>query len=67
MENLKEGQILKHKYAERYIQIIAINDFKNKVTNIEETFCTYYWCGFGLVGNDLAEIIKRDYELYKNI
>ena len=66
IKDLKEGQILKHKPTERYIQIIAINDFKNKETNNEETFCTYYWCGFGLVGNDLAENIKRDYEVLKN-
>jgi hypothetical protein len=67
MQNLKEGQVLKHKYSERYIHIIALNDFKNKETTEEETFCTYYWCGIGLVGNDLAENINRDYEVYKDI
>lgn len=67
MKNLKEGQVLKHKYSERYIQIIAVNDFNNKQTNKEETFCTYYWCGFGLVANDFAADIVREYQVYKEI
>jgi hypothetical protein len=50
--NLKEVQILKYKNKERYIRIIAINDFINKETKEKETFCTNYWCGLGLVGND---------------
>lgn len=66
MKNLKEEQVLKHKYSERYIQIIAVNNFENKETNKEETFCTYYWCGIGLVGNDLLQNIERDYEIFEN-
>lgn len=65
MKNLKEGQVLKHKCSERYIQIIAINDFKNKETNKEEAFCTYYWSEYGMVGTDLLENIVRDYKLIR--
>ena len=36
-------------------------------TNIEEAFCTYYWCEYGLVGTDLLENIERDYEVHKDI
>lgn len=59
----QKDQILKHKHIERYILIIAINDFKNNKTNIEETFCTFYWLEYGLVGTDLLENIERDYEV----
>ena len=67
MENLKEGQILKHKQSGRYIKVLAIHNFKNLETNEEKLFCTYYWCGFGLVGTDLLEKIESDYEVYKDI
>jgi hypothetical protein len=64
---IKPNQVLKHKHVERYILIIAVNKFKNNKTNVEEAFCTYYWCEYGLVGTDLLENIERDYEVYKNI
>jgi hypothetical protein len=67
MENLKEGQILKHKQSGRYIKVLAIHNFKNLETNEEKLFCTYCWCGFGLVGTDLLEKIERDYEVHKDI
>ena len=41
--------------------------FKKINTNVEETFCTYYWCEYGLVGTDLLENIERDYEVYEDI
>lgn len=64
---IEEKQVLKHKHVERYIQIIAVNKFKNIYTNLEETFCTYYWCEYGLVGTDLLENIERNYEVYEDI
>lgn len=63
---IEEKQVLKHKHVERYIQIIAVNKFKKINTNVEETFCTYYWCEYGLVGTDLLENIERDYVLNLN-
>ncbi len=60
---IHKDQVLKHKHVERYILIIAVNNFKNNKTNLEETFCTFYWCEYGLVGNDLLENIERDYEV----
>ena len=41
---IQKNQVLKHKHVERYILIIAVNKFKNNTTNVEEAFCTYYWC-----------------------
>lgn len=62
IKDLKKGQILKNKPSERYIKIIAVNDFINKETKEKETFSTYYWCTYGLIVTDLAENIERDYE-----
>jgi hypothetical protein len=62
-----ENQILKHKHVERYIKIITVNTFKHNETGKEEIFCSYYWCGFDLIGTDLLENIERDYEFYKDI
>ena len=62
MENLKEGQKLKCNRSGRWIKVIAVHSFKNTETGKEETFCSYYSCGFGLLGTDLFENIERDYE-----
>jgi hypothetical protein len=64
---MQQNQVLKHKHVERYILIIAVNKFKNNKTNVEEAFCTYYWCEYGLVGTDLLENIERDYEVIINL
>lgn len=64
---IQQNQVLKHKHVERYILIIAVNKFKNNKTNVEEAFCTYYWCEYGLVGTDLLENIERDYEVVSNL
>lgn len=64
---MQPNQVLKHKHVERCILIIAVNKFKNNKTNIEESFCTYYWSEYGLVGTDLLENIERDYEVTSNL
>jgi len=64
---LKEGQFLKHKKSSRLIKVIAVQGFKNIETRKEELFCSYYWSEFGLIGTDLVENIKRDYEVFKDI
>ena len=59
-----KNQLLKHKYSGRLILVISINGFKNIETNEEEFFCSYFWSEFGLIGTDLLENIKRDYESF---
>ncbi len=64
---IKQNQVLRHKYIERYNLIIAVNKFKNNKTNLEEAFCTYYWCEYGLTGTDLVENIEKYYSQLENI
>jgi len=64
MTNLKEGQILKHKQSGRLIRVIAVNPFKNTETEEEESFCSYYWYGFHLIGTDLTKDIEEKYKLF---